>query len=88
MKKLIIFACSLMAGVSVSAQDVLITQKGDVKNVYDVEVGPSTVFYKEEDKADAPTLRIKKADVIMIKERTVRSMTWETILCKVLSPLQ
>ena len=69
MKKLIIFACSLMAGVSVSAQDVLITQEGDVKKVYDVEVGPSTVFYKEADKADAPTLRIKKADVIMIKRK-------------------
>ena len=58
-----------MAGVSVSAQDVLITQEGDVKKVYDVEVGPSTVFYKEADKADAPTLRIKKADVIMIKRK-------------------
>lgn len=69
MKKLIIFACFLMAGVSVSAQDVLITQEGDVKKVYDVEVGPSTVFYKEADKADAPTLRIKKADVIMIKRK-------------------
>ena len=69
MKKLIIFACFLMAGVSASAQDVLITQEGDVKKVYDVEVGPSTVFYKDADKADAPTLRIKKADVIMIKRK-------------------
>lgn len=69
MKKLIIFACFLMTGVSASAQDVLITQEGDVKKVYDVEVGPSTVFYKEADKADAPTLRIKKADVIMIKRK-------------------
>ena len=59
----------MMAGVSASAQDVLITQEGDVKKVYDVEVGPSTVFYKEADKADAPTLRIKKADVIMIKRK-------------------
>ena len=42
-----------MAGISASAQDVLITQEGDVKKVYDVEVGPSTVFYKEADKADA-----------------------------------
>ena len=69
MKKLMIFACSLMAGVSAYAQDVLITQEGDVKKVYDVEVGPSTVFYKEADKADAPTLRIKKDDVIMIKRK-------------------
>ena len=64
-----IFACSLMAGVSAYAQDVLITQEGDVKKVYDVEVGPSTVFYKEADNADAPTLRIKKDDVIMIKRK-------------------
>ena len=69
MKKLMIFACSLMAGVSAYAQDVLITQEGDVKKVYDVEVGPSTVFYKEADNADAPTLRIKKDDVIMIKRK-------------------
>ena len=46
MKKLIIFACSLMAGVSASAQDVLITKDGDVKNVYEVEVGNNAVFYK------------------------------------------
>lgn len=36
-----------MAGVSASAQDVLITQEGDVKKVYDVEVGPSTVIRKQ-----------------------------------------
>ena len=45
MKKLIIFACSLMTGVSASAQDVLITKDGDVKNVYEVEVGTNAVFY-------------------------------------------
>lgn len=50
MKKLIIFACSLMAGISASAQDVLITQEGDVKKVYDVEVGTNAVFYKSEEK--------------------------------------
>ena len=69
MKKLLLVACSLMGGISAFAQDVLITQEGDVKKVYDVKVGPSTVFYKESDKADAPTLRIKKEDVIMIKRR-------------------
>ena len=69
MKRLLTFACCLIGGVSAFAQDVLITQEGDVKKVYDVEVGPSTVFYKESDKADAPTLRIKKTDVIMIKKK-------------------
>lgn len=69
MKRLLLLACSIMCGTSIFAQDVLITQEGDVKKVFDVEVGPSTVFYKESDKADAPTLRIKKADVIMIKRK-------------------
>ena len=69
MKRLLTFACCLIGSVSAFAQDVLITQEGDVKKVYDVEVGPSTVFYKESDKADAPTLRMKKADVIMIKKK-------------------
>ena len=69
MKKLIIFACSLMAGVSASAQDVLITKDGDVKNVYEVEVGNNAVFYKSEDKADAAILCINKTDVYMIKRK-------------------
>ena len=70
MKKLIIFAYFfLMAGVSASAQDVLITKDGDVKNVYEVEVGTNAVFYKSEDKADAAILRINKTDVYMIKRK-------------------
>lgn len=69
MKKLIIFACSLMAGISASAQDVLITKDGDVKNVYEVEVGTNAVFYKSKDNADAEILRINKADVFMIKRK-------------------
>ena len=69
MKKLIFFACSLMAGISASAQDVLITKDGDVKNVYEVEVGTNAVFYKSEDKAAAAILRINKADVYMIKRK-------------------
>lgn len=69
MKKLIIFACSLMAGISASAQDVLITKDGDVKNVYEVEVGTNAVFYKSKDNADAAILRINKADVFMIKRK-------------------
>ena len=69
MKRLLTFACCMIGGVSAFAQDVLITQEGDVMKVYDVEVGPSTVFYRESDKSDAPTLRMNKADVIMIKKK-------------------
>ena len=59
----------MMTGVSASAQDVLITKDGDVKNVYEVEVGTNAVFYKSEDKADAAILRINKTDVYMIKRK-------------------
>ena len=69
MKRLLIFTCCMIGGVSAFAQDVLITQEGDVMKVYDVEVGPSTVFYRESDKSDAPTLRMNKSDVIMIKKK-------------------
>lgn len=58
-----------MAGLSAFAQDVMITKDGDVKNVYEVEVGTNAVFYKSEDKADAAILRINKADVYMIKRK-------------------
>lgn len=69
MKKLFLLSCSLMAGLSAFAQDVLITKDGDVKNVYEVEVGTNAVFYKSEDKADAAILRINKTDVYMIKRK-------------------
>lgn len=65
----ILFAGMLLACALVSAQDVLITQNGDVLNVYDVEVGPNTVFYKSENKATATTFRMSKSDVIMIKRK-------------------
>lgn len=65
----IFFAGMLLACASASAQDVLITQNGDVMNVYDVDVGSNSVFYKSEDKATAPMLRISKSDVIMIKRK-------------------
>lgn len=55
MMRIFLFAGMLLACASASAQDVLITQNGDVMNVYDVEVGPNTVFYKKENSATAPT---------------------------------
>ncbi len=68
MKK-IVMASMLLAYASAYAQDVLITQNGDVMNVYDVEVGTNSVFYKSEDKASAPVQRIGKSDIIMIKRK-------------------
>ena len=54
------FACN------VKAQDKLITQTGDVKIVYNVEVGTNKVFYTLENKKDAPIQQIAKQDVLTI----------------------
>ena len=69
MKKLLLVACSLMGGKNAFAQDVLITQDGDVKKVYDVEISNNAVFYKSEDKANAAISRISKDAVFMIKRK-------------------
>ena len=70
MRKTFIFILTVLAGVlsqSVSAQDIIVTQSGDAKKVYGVEVGETAVFYKAEDKADAPIMRMDKSDVLVIK---------------------
>ena len=48
------------------AQDKLITQSGDVKIVYNVDVGTNKVFYTLENKKDAPIQQIAKQDVLTI----------------------
>lgn len=65
----VLLASMLLACVSASAQDVLITQNGDVMNVYDVEVGPNSVFYKNENNTSAPMQRIDKKEVFVIKRK-------------------
>ena len=49
-----------------NAQDKLITQSGDVKIVYNVEVSANKVFYTLENKKDAPIQQITKQDVLTI----------------------
>ena len=66
MKKLIILLSFLSIAFISQAQDKLITQKGDVKTVYNVEVGPNKVFYTLENKENAPVQQIAKKDVLTI----------------------
>lgn len=54
------FACN------VNAQDKLITQKGDVKIVYIVEIAQNNIFYKLENKESASLKQIAKKDVLTI----------------------
>lgn len=54
------FACN------VNAQDKIITQKGDVKIVYVVEIAQNNIFYKLENKESASLKQIAKKDVLTI----------------------
>ena len=52
---------------TVSAQDVLVTQQGDVHKVYEIEIGGSSIFYKLENTPNATIQKIDKSQVLMIK---------------------
>ena len=68
MMKKVFASCLFLLGASaLNAQDVLITQDGGVQTVYGVEISESAIFYKAQDKADAPIQRMDKANVLMIK---------------------
>ena len=49
---------SLGSVSTVSAQDVLVTQQGDVHKVYEIEIGGSSIFYKLENTPNA-TMRLE-----------------------------
>ena len=66
MKQLIILFVVLCFACNAKAQDKLITQKGDVKTVYNVEVGQNNIFYKLENKEGSSLQQIAKKDVVMI----------------------
>ena len=60
--------CVFFLGASgLFAQDVLITQNGDVIKAYETELGPSSVFYKASEDPQAPLQKIALADLLMIK---------------------
>ena len=67
MKRLLIFTAMTCAFSNMNAQDVLITQDGELLNVYGLEISDNAVFYKTEDKKDAPIQRIGKEKILMVK---------------------
>ncbi|MBV3638706.1 hypothetical protein [Bacteroides cellulosilyticus] len=62
--------------LALSAQDVLITKDGNVHNVYGIEVSNSAVFYKLENTANAPILRIEKNEIFIIKHPDGSKLTF------------
>ena len=67
MKQLIIIAGLLFLSVCVSAQDLLITQEGNVIKAYETEIGPSSVFYKASEDPAAPLQKMQLSDILVIK---------------------
>lgn len=70
MRRIVVSVLIVLAGMfsqNVSAQDIIVTQDGDAKKVYGVEVSESAIFYKTADAADSPIQRIDKKDVLVIK---------------------
>lgn len=67
MKRLLIFTLMACVFSTIKAQDVLITQDGELLNVYELEMSNNAVFYKTENKTDAPIQRIDKGKILMIK---------------------
>ena len=67
MKRSVISFAICMLSTLVSAQDVLVTKNGDAIKAYGTEVGSETVFYQESQATDAPTKRISKNDLLIIK---------------------
>lgn len=67
MKHYFLIVSLIFTVISINAQDILITQKGDPLKVYEVEISTSSVFYKLENKTDAPLYKMNKSDVMMIK---------------------
>lgn len=69
MKKLLFVAgMLLMAVLPMCAQDVLVTEIGDALKVYNIEMSPSTIFYQLSDDKNAPTERIARKDVLIIRK--------------------
>ncbi|MBP3788462.1 MAG: hypothetical protein J6I52_02450 [Prevotella sp.] len=66
MKKLFIVVMLFM-GLTVKAQDVVITKEGDAFKVYGLEVSSSSVYYRESQDENAPIVKKNKSDLLMIK---------------------
>lgn len=61
-------ACSMAHG-SLFAQDRVITKKGDVMEVYNVEVSDKYIFFNREKSADSAFERLVKDSVLMIRRQ-------------------
>lgn len=65
----VFLAACCMEGSSMFAQDRVITKKGDVMEVYHVEVSDKYIFFNREESADSPIERLAKDSVLMVRRQ-------------------
>ena len=59
---------ALFTSLTIHCQDVLVTNDGESLKVYNMEIGPSAIFYQLSDADNAEIKRIAKTDVLIIRK--------------------
>lgn len=68
MKRILFLLPALaLSALPALAQDKIITKEGDVITAFGTDVGGSSIFYREQADENAPTLKIAKEKVLMVK---------------------
>lgn len=86
MRKLFFVLLSVCFTGILHAQDIIVTRNGDALKVFNVEIGPETVFYQQSSEANAPTLRIAKKDIFVINYQDGRQVKMNEIDSSASSP--
>jgi len=73
-KKLLVLFFSAVSYL-VSAQDIIVTSDAVTINAYNIEIGPSAVYYSLSNAANADIKRISKSDILIIKFADGRKWT-------------
>ena len=68
MKKILYLSFMLIFSWAAVAQDVLVTESGDVIQAWSVDVGGSKIYYRTSDDANAPLQSIDKSTVLVWKK--------------------
>jgi hypothetical protein len=68
-KSSLLFLFFVLLSIHVMAQDVIITEDGDARKVFNVEVSGQSVFFTLIDKPDAAIQKMDKSKVLMIKHK-------------------
>lgn len=67
MMKHVLLLTLLFCSANLSAQSLIVTAEGNPITGYEVEVTSSGVFYKSENNADSPFVKLNKSNVLMIR---------------------